>query len=164
MEPAPTTCSSSSSSSEALCCKIFNFKKKDLVKSGFYRTKHFENIVCCGCGWESGPRKLSLKHINFVHSLSNPDCEMSDKFDFDFNKYLKSKQEVREMENCMRDTFLAYPKTYPDVERMVQAGFYYTGMEDAVTCVSCGVMLDEWNPNEDPLEEHKKASPFCELL
>ena len=162
-----TSCSSSSSSSsskEAFCCNLFNFKKSDLIKSGFYRTKLFDNIVCCGCGWESGSRKLSLKQINIIHKLSNPDCEMSENCNFDFINYCKMKKSVNEMENLLKETFLAYPKDYPDVEKMVKAGFYYTGMDDAVACVSCGLMLDQWNPTEDPLEEHKKASPFCELL
>lgn len=153
----------SSSSGEPVCCNIFNFKKGDLTKSGFYRTKLFENIICCGCGWESGPRKLTLKHINFVHKLSNPDCEMSKNITLDFKNYSQLKTSVNEMEDVMRETFLAYPKAYPNIEKMVQAGFYYTGIDDATTCVSCGLMLDQWNPNEDPIEEHKKASPFCEL-
>lgn len=156
--------SHSSSSSEAVCCSLFNFKKSDLVKSGFYRTKCFDNVVCCGCGWESGDVKLSLNHINIVHKLSNPDCEMSKNFTLDFKNYSKMKSSVNKIENVMRETFLAYPKAYPETEKMVQAGFYYTGIDDATTCVSCGLMLDQWNPNEDPYEEHKKASPFCDLL
>lgn len=147
-----------------VCCSLFNFKKGDLVKSGFYRTKLFDNIVCCGCGWESGNRKLSLKHINVVHKLSNPDCEMSKNVNLDFKNYSHFKASVKEIEDMMRETFLAYPKDYPNIEKMVQAGFYYTGIDDATMCVSCGLMLDQWNPNEDPMEEHRKASPFCELL
>lgn len=163
MEPTSSS-SASCSSDEAVCCSLFNFKKGDLVKSGFYRTKLFDNIVCCGCGWESGNRKLSLKHINIVHKLSNPDCEMNNNLTLEFKNYSKFKSSVREMENMMRETFLAYPKTYPDTEKMVRAGFYYTGIDDATMCVSCGLMLDQWNPNEDPMEEHQKASPCCELL
>ena len=159
------SCSSTSSTScEDSCCSLFNFKKSDLSKSGFYRTKLFENIVCCGCGWESGSRKLTLKHINFVHKLTNPDCEMSKNVSLDFKHYSQLKEGVREMEDVMRETFLAYPKAYPNIEKMVQAGFYYTGIDDATTCVSCGVMLDQWNPEEDPMVEHKKASPYCDLM
>lgn len=156
--------SASSSSNETVCCNLFNFKKCDLVKSGFYRTKLYENIVCCGCGWESGNRFLSLKHINIAHKLINPDCEMSKNINFDFKDYCQFKSNVKKMEDLMRETFLSYPKTYPDAEKMVQAGFCYTGVEDVVMCISCGVMLDQWNPDEDPLEEHKKSSPFCDLL
>lgn len=160
----PSSPSSSHSSGEAVCCSLFNFKKGDLVKSGFYRTKLFENIVCCGCGWESGDRKLSLKHINIVHKLSNPDCEMSQNVTLDFNDYSKLKSSVNKIETVMRETFLAYPKDYPDIEKMVKAGFYYTGIDDATTCVSCGLTLDQWNPMDDPMEEHRKVSSFCELL
>lgn len=155
---------SSTSSDETVCCNVFNFKKGDLVKSGFYRTKLFDNVVCCGCGWESGTRKLSLKHINIVHKLANPDCKMSKNINLEFKNLGNFKRSVNEMENVMRESFLAYPKTYPDIEKMVQAGFYYTGVDDAIMCVSCGLMLDEWKPNEDPWKEHDKNSPFCDLL
>jgi len=116
---------------------LYNFKKDDLVKSGFYRTKCFENIVCCVCGWESGDKKLSLKHVNFVHKLSNPDCAMSKHFKIDFENYTEFKVGVIEIEYVMKETFLAYPKAYPDIDKMVQAGFYYTGVDDAISCVSC---------------------------
>ena len=155
---------STSSLNEAECCNLFNFKKGDLVKSGFYRTKCKNNLICCGCGWESGEQKLSINHINFIHKLCNPDCEVSKQFTLDFKNYSECKIIVNEIENVMRETFLAYPKAYPDIEKMVQAGFYYTGIDDATTCVSCGLMLDQWNPGEDPLEEHRKASPFCDLI
>lgn len=150
--------------SEPMCRNLFNCKKSDLVKSGFYRTKCFNNIVCCGCGWESGDRKLSLKHINIVHKMCNPDCEMSKAFTLDLKQFIDSKLNVNQIENFMRETFYAYPKPHPEIEKMIQAGFYYTGIDDATSCVSCGLTLDEWKSDEDPMEEHKKASPFCDLL
>lgn len=41
------------------------------MESGFYQTKLLNNIVCCGCGWQSGEKRLSLKHINCLHKVLN---------------------------------------------------------------------------------------------
>ncbi|WP_143442499.1 baculoviral IAP repeat-containing protein, partial [Klebsiella pneumoniae] len=57
-----------------------------------------------------------------------------------------------------------WPKHFPEVEEMVRAGFYFTGDEDSTACVTCGICLKHWKPSDKPLDEHRKASPYCELL
>lgn len=153
-----------SSSDESINCNVFNCTKKELVKSGFYRTKLFDNIVCCGCGWQSGDTQLSIRHLNFIHKLHNPDCELSKNCPGDFVSYSKYKKEIYNVEIIMGETFLTWPKCYPDVRKMVEAGFYFVGTGDATACVTCGVMLEHWKPDDNPLEEHRKASPLCELV
>jgi len=161
-------CSSASTSSsdanEVTCCSIFGFTNNDLLKSGFYRTKVFKNIICCACGWESSDVKLSLRHINFNHKICNPDCEMGKHVFEDIPNYINLKKRIKDLEDMMKETFLAWPKPYPNIEKMVQAGFYYTGSDDSAACVSCGVVLDQWNIDDCPINEHKKASPYCNLL
>lgn len=44
------------------------------MKSGFYLTKLINCIVCCGCGWESGIEKLTIRHIKLLHTILNPEC------------------------------------------------------------------------------------------
>lgn len=156
--------SSVASDDDDVYCCMFNCTKKDLVKSGFYCTKLFDNIICCGCGWQSGDVKLTIQHVNFLHKLSKPDCVMSNHVTGDFCNYLKYKQSVKNTENIMMDTFARWPKLYPNIEDLVNVGFYYTGVDDDVACISCGVTLNKWAPDDKPLEEHKKASPYCKLL
>lgn len=146
------------------CCPIFNCTKQDLIRSGFYRTKLMDNILCCGCGWVSGDAKITLKHLNFLHKLLNPDCIMSRNLEGCFNNYLIHKKSVLETEEIMRETFTSWPKPFPVIEDMVGTGFYYTGSGDAVCCIECNVMLEAWLPEDTPKEEHKKASPNCKLL
>lgn len=153
-----------SNDDKTACCPIFNFKKKDLLKSGFYHSKCFENVVCCGCGWQSDNTRLSLKHINFMHKILNPSCEMSKYIKEDVLSYCKSKQYIEEFEKMMRETFLKWTKENPVVEELVQAGFCYTGIGDATACVACGVILDNWSETDVPREEHEKANPHCELF
>jgi len=154
---------SSGSSSEAPCCNVFNFRKKDLIKSGFYCNRLFDNIVCCGCGWQSGNTSLSLKHINFLHKLENPKCAMSKNVNQDVDNYVNYKMYVCEIEEMMRETFNTWPKTQPAPNTLVEAGFYYIGAADATACISCGVVLENWSETDDPKIEHKKANPSCEL-
>jgi hypothetical protein len=144
--------------------RLFNCTNEDLVNSGFYRTKCYTNIVCCGCGWESGNTNLSIRHLNFVHKMCNPDCKMSEYFDVDHSNYMKNKKSISKTEEIMKETYLIWPKSYPKVEDMIKTGFYYIGVDDATACISCGVVLEHWGPDDVPEEEHKKASPQCEIF
>ncbi|XP_028316309.1 E3 ubiquitin-protein ligase XIAP [Gouania willdenowi] len=51
-----------------------------------------------------------------------------------------------------------------DHERLARAGFYSTGTEDHVLCFRCGGGLRNWQPEEDPWEEHAKHYPGCSFL
>lgn len=148
---------------DVTCC-IFNCTKRDLIKSGFYCTKMFNNIICCGCGWQSGDVKLTIQHVNFLHKLHNPDCKMSKYVSGDFCNYTKYKQSVNHTEEVMLETYENWPKQYPISQDLVDVGLYYTGSDDAVACISCGVVLEDWSPEDKPYDKHRKASPLCELI
>ena len=150
---------------QTLVPNMFNTSEEDLVKSGFYRTRCFEHLVCCGCGWQSDRgTQMSMNHLNFLHKLSNPQCKMSKYIETDYINYYKNRKSVIETESIMIETFFTWSKPYPKIEEMVKSGFYYTGSEDAVACISCGVVLDDWKPEDVPSEEHRKASPHCEFF
>lgn len=152
------------SNSDSVTCDMFNCSKKDLIKSGFYRMKRVQGVICCGCGWESGDYKLTIRHLNFIHKLINPDCEMSCNIGEDFHKYYDHKSSVVEIENMMRETFLFWPKMYPCIDDMVKCGLYYIGFEDEVSCIDCKIVLKNWKLDESPLVKHEKASPFCKIV
>lgn len=40
----------------------------------------------------------------------------------------------------MKETFTTWTKSYPSVDNMWQAGFYYTGSNDEVTCIQYGII------------------------
>lgn len=156
--------SSSETNSETPCCNVFNFSKRDLLRSGFYQTKLFDSVLCCGCGWQSSNTKLALKHINFLHKIQNPNCKMSKQIDFDVNNFVKYAKYVKEIKQMLRDTFVNWPKVKPSVDELIESGFYYVGEHDATTCMSCGLTLDDWNDSDVPNVEHEKGNPNCELL
>lgn len=51
---------------------------------------------------------------------------------------------------------------------LAKAGFYYSPLDtgsDRVICMYCDCPLEEWDPQDDPLEEHRKNSfAFCYFL
>ncbi|KAI5620628.1 E3 ubiquitin-protein ligase XIAP, partial [Silurus asotus] len=49
-------------------------------------------------------------------------------------------------------------------ERLARAGFFSTGLQDSVICFKCGGRLKNWQPDEDPWEEHAKHYPGCSFL
>lgn len=49
----------------------------------------------------------------------------------------------------------------PTPKALAQAGFYYDGFSDMVTCHQCGLKLSEWNDYEIPIVEHAKLNPMC---
>ena len=64
-----------------------------------------------------------------------------------------------------KKTFLnaELPFKSPTVDSLVDAGFYYQS-EDAVQCWACGIVLDGWEPDDNPLEQHQKHSPDCPIF
>ena len=55
------------------------------------------------------------------------------------------------------------PFKSPSVEALLDAGFYHL-KEDAVQCWGCSIVLDGWEPHDDPIEEHRKHSPDCPIF
>ncbi len=85
---------SSDSLSNKSCCNIFNCLKEDFAKNGYYCTQLFEHVVCSSCGWESGNVKLPMRHLNFIHKIERPDCDMvKSEFD-DLSKFYSYKKYV----------------------------------------------------------------------
>lgn len=158
-------CSSGSSGGGTTsCCNFFGFTKKDLVKAGFYRTKCFQEVICCGCGWETKNCSITFRHLNFLHKLFNPDCEMSHHIPGNFNCYVEHKKSVCDTEDMMKETFLFWPKTYPVIEDMAKQGLYYTGRNDDVACIECNVILNNWTKDDVITDRHVRSSPNCELV
>ena len=55
-----------------------------------------------------------------------------------------------------------WTQTSPTVADLVQAGFYYTGVGNTVTCFFCDGSLQKWGPNDSPRIEHARWFPHCQ--
>lgn len=48
--------------------------------------------------------------------------------------------------------------------QMAEAGFYWSGTSaepDSAACFMCGKVLDNWECDDDPWQEHRKHAPQC---
>lgn len=63
------------------------------------------------------------------------------------------------------NTFESWPATIALTPRkLVEAGFYYTGLSDQVVCFSCDLRLSKWQCGDDPYVKHFRLSPNCNYL
>ncbi|XP_067382509.1 baculoviral IAP repeat-containing protein 7 [Channa argus] len=70
-----------------------------------------------------------------------------------------------ETEDSRLTTFHNWPteaSVQPDI--LARAGFFYTGHGDNVKCFYCDGGLRNWEPGDDPWQEHAKWFPRCEFL
>ncbi|CAF1508661.1 unnamed protein product [Adineta steineri] len=59
-------------------------------------------------------------------------------------------------------SFDNYPyRNFVSVDNLAQAGFFYSGTKDMVTCFYCNRSLEGWNLRNDPMNEHLRRSPHC---
>lgn len=72
-------------------------------------------------------------------------------------------------------TFASWPVKFITHTDMASAGFYYIahGYDvcdchasycDTVRCAFCGLMLENWEKGDVPMNEHKKWAPSCSFI
>ncbi|XP_053207263.1 baculoviral IAP repeat-containing protein 7-B-like [Panonychus citri] len=62
------------------------------------------------------------------------------------------------------ESYVNWPKPELDIKKLVDAGFFYRGVRDLVSCFHCGLNVHEWQPDDDPLIEHLKYNSKCDYL
>ena len=50
------------------------------------------------------------------------------------------------------------------IEKLVRAGFIYTGVGDKVRCFQCGVVCSNWRQEDIPFNIHQQHNLFCPFL
>ncbi|XP_072520121.1 E3 ubiquitin-protein ligase XIAP [Salminus brasiliensis] len=144
----------------------------DLVQAGLFyvpetdRENDLVQCFCCGgmlSGWEEGDDPWS-EHAKFYrncffilgHDVGNIPSELVRQG----GSGNRSSMETFEGRlDSFRDR--QHPISH---ERLARAGFYSTGERDRVICFKCGGGLKDWQPNEDPWEEHARHYPGCSFL
>ncbi|RVE70758.1 hypothetical protein OJAV_G00066830 [Oryzias javanicus] len=164
---------------------------EDLAKAGFYFLGSEDKVQCFCCGgilrhWVDGDSPTA------EHTRHFPDCKFilgqavgniplqpgsPDLVDGQLLSQLQrmtmddqgtSGQAVypeMEAEDSRLTTFHNWPSEasiQPDA--LASAGFFYTGHGDNVKCFFCDGGLRNWEPGDDPWQEHAKWFPRCEFL
>ncbi|XP_043669528.1 E3 ubiquitin-protein ligase XIAP-like isoform X1 [Vespula pensylvanica] len=118
------------------------------------------------------PRSQDVCGIHDTEMLPEPDQKYMEQ-DFSHNK-LRSLGLERprppaypkyvNLESRLR-TFDTWPKSLPPYkEELADAGFFYTGREDQTLCFHCGGGLKDWEPEDDPWDQHSKWFSKCYYL
>ncbi|XP_010874146.1 baculoviral IAP repeat-containing protein 7 isoform X2 [Esox lucius] len=166
----------------------------NLARAGFYFLGPQDKVQCFCCGgilryWVHGDRpivehKRHFPSCNFVLGRAVGNIPLyfvpgspSDSVDGQLLSQLQrmtvddqgaTGQAVypeMELEETRLNTFHNWPTgaaVQPDV--LARAGFFYTGHGDNVKCFFCDGGLRNWEPGDDPWQEHAKWFPRCDFL
>ena len=61
-------------------------------------------------------------------------------------------------------TFCNWGCEFVNPRHLAESGFYYTGQQDIVGCVFCGIQIGGWERWDDPVKEHEIWSPNCHFV
>lgn len=63
------------------------------------------------------------------------------------------------------NTYHTWPKTNSKTkEELTAAGLFYSGKDDETVCYHCGGRFKDWEPEDDPWEQHVKLFSYCSFL
>uniref|UniRef100_A0A3P9J2W1 E3 ubiquitin-protein ligase XIAP n=1 Tax=Oryzias latipes TaxID=8090 RepID=A0A3P9J2W1_ORYLA len=151
-------------------------RPRDLAQAGLFYLGKEDKVECFSCGgklsgWEPGdtPWNEHEKHFSHCfyilgHDVGNVPLER----DAGENEETGSRNQHRKPVNLENlderlDTFARVQHPI-DHELLAKAGFYSKGVGDGVICFRCGGGLKDWDPEDNPWEEHAKYYPGCSFL
>ncbi|KAI4873752.1 hypothetical protein NFI96_010610 [Prochilodus magdalenae] len=163
----------------------------DLARAGFYFLGRGDTVQCFCCAgvlrcWVRGDEPLGEHKRHFPSCLfvlgrnvgnvprppGSPDSVdgqlLSQLQRMGVDEQVAGGQAVypeMESEDTRLTTFHNWPtgaSVQPDI--LARAGFFYTGHGDNVKCFFCDGGLRNWEPGDDPWQEHAKWFPRCEYL
>ena len=62
-------------------------------------------------------------------------------------------------------SFGTWPKQMnPKPQELAKAGFFYEGVSDTCQCFHCGLIVHNWEIDDDAVGEHYRHSPKCRFV
>lgn len=159
-----------------------------LAAAGFRYTGVGDTTQCEECKLEVFNWTADMHPFN-IHAERKPDCEFvrSIKSPFSLDKAFnflttnpiyqsistlvklsqsKSLLDMRAIQEVQIRSFSHWDRCFnlPSA-LMIDAGFFYTNLDDRVICVCCNLICQEWIANtDDPFEVHRTLSPDCPYI
>ncbi|XP_067227304.1 baculoviral IAP repeat-containing protein 7 isoform X3 [Chanodichthys erythropterus] len=161
----------------------------ELARAGFHYLGYGDTVQCFCCDgilrhWVHGdtPRGEHERHfpacgLMMGRDVGNVPLGSSDSVDGQLlsqlqrltvdEQVLSGQAAYPEMES--EDNRLSTYQNWPtgasvQPDALARAGFFYTGHGDNVKCFFCDGGLRNWEPGDDPWQEHAKWFPQCEYL
>ncbi|XP_048883514.1 E3 ubiquitin-protein ligase XIAP isoform X1 [Brienomyrus brachyistius] len=140
-----------------------------LAQAGFYYLGERDRVQCFCCGgmladWDDGDDPWT------EHEKYYSNCFFILGHDVGNVPSQHPPERVQEQQRLSNETFEGRHQSFQGVQHPVdtillaRAGFYRSGPPDRVMCFKCGGGLKNWQPDEDPWEEHAKHYPGCSFL
>lgn len=138
-----------------------------LAQAGLYYMGEADRVqcFCCGgmlAGWEPGDEPWS------EHSRHFPNCFFI--LGHDVGNIPAPRSPDSGVQTAPMSSFEDRLQSFTgkqhavDHDRLARAGFYSSGVSDRVVCFRCGGGLKNWQPEEDPWEQHAKYYPGCSFV
>ncbi|XP_075054892.1 baculoviral IAP repeat-containing protein 2 [Mixophyes fleayi] len=67
-------------------------------------------------------------------------------------------------EEARLGTYTNWPLTFLTSSELAKAGFYYIGPGDKVACFACDGKLNNWEPKDNAMSEHRRHFPNCPFV
>ncbi|KAF4516795.1 hypothetical protein B566_EDAN004634 [Ephemera danica] len=137
-----------------------------IAKAGFYSTGNDLEVKCFSCGrciceWDYNDQVMAK------HRALNPECAFVrnplECGNVPLLPPVGSQADYRKEAERLA-SFRSWPSTHVTPASLARNGLYYMREGDKVACAFCSVELHEWEAGDDPLQEHRRASPNCPLL
>ncbi|XP_075210991.1 uncharacterized protein LOC142332328 [Lycorma delicatula] len=143
----------------ALSKRINTLPFRIIKECGLNRFDNDGIVSCKECNWTI-TSETNLFHCGIAHKTYDETCSVAEEL---FNCCLFFKDSIVCID-LMMSTFSNWPRLFPKVELLLEAGFYFTGVMDSVACIECGLEIFEWLDNDNPFKEHQKVSYNCKMV
>ncbi|XP_049813806.1 baculoviral IAP repeat-containing protein 3-like [Schistocerca nitens] len=156
-------------------------QSEELAHAGFYRPNRQhdddddDTVKCIYCETEQSEWQLGKDPL-VRHLCHSPKCPFVWSAAIDLCQiFMFNEQKLAHIrlpawpQYCSRiarkESFKNWSKYLPvRPEKLVEAGFFYTGTGDSTICFYCGGGLHDWEVGEDPWQQHTFWYPHCKYL
>ncbi|XP_059622264.1 baculoviral IAP repeat-containing protein 2-like [Phlebotomus argentipes] len=169
-------------------CLDFKRSPEELSESGFFYTGENDKVTCFHCGsslsslsereclWKLHCRnseykcefvkamkghifvnltkKLGVEKLEVVDVTPKPTNKMTQ---CEHPKYWNKDERLKTFQNWSYD----FKKSFME---LCDAGFFYTGEKDRVSCFTCGTSILNWKENHCVWEKHIQSYRYCEFV
>ncbi|CAF1306243.1 unnamed protein product [Adineta steineri] len=145
---------------------------QSMALAGWFSCNVNDRVICIYCNticqeWTSNdnPAEVHARlapQCTFVLTISSKDYSpkiingtISDKFEPIHPAMAEISRRQATFSNA------TYIQNLPDINDLVDAGFFFSGISNVVTCFYCNGSLFKWSPNDNPVIEHARWFPNC---
>ena len=61
-------------------------------------------------------------------------------------------------------TFHSWPIRFLKAEDFANDGFIFSGRQDLVSCIFCGLEIDDWEEGDSVAKEHREQASHCPYI